>query len=126
MMVRNRLTLAVLLGSPALVTTMTAVLFRPGAFAPQGPEALGPVQIVFWIAFAGFFFGLTYGLLQIVGEMAVFRRERFAGLSVGGMCCRRWRCSRPCSPWSPRRCSACYGSPIACPPSAGRRMRRCS
>jgi ABC-type multidrug transport system ATPase subunit len=81
-MVRNRLTLAVLLGSPALVTTMMAVLFRPGAFAPQGAEALGPVQIVFWIAFAGFFFGLTYGLLQIVGEMAVFRRERFAGLSV--------------------------------------------
>jgi ABC-type multidrug transport system permease subunit len=37
---------------------------------------------VFWIAFAGFFFGLTYGLLQIVGEMAVFRRERLAGLSV--------------------------------------------
>jgi ABC transport system ATP-binding/permease protein len=81
-MVRNRLTLAVLLGSPALATTMMAVLFRPGAFAPQGAEALGPVQIVFWIAFAGFFFGLTYGLLQIVGEMAVFRRERFAGLSV--------------------------------------------
>jgi ABC transport system ATP-binding/permease protein len=81
-MVRNRLTLAVLLGSPALVTTMMAVLFRPGAFAPQGADALGPVQIVFWIAFAGFFFGLTYGLLQIVGEMAVFRRERFAGLSV--------------------------------------------
>jgi ABC-type multidrug transport system ATPase subunit len=81
-MVRNRLTLAVLLGSPALVTAMMAVLFRPGAFAPPGPEALGPVQMVFWIAFAGFFFGLTYGLLQIVGEMAVFRRERFAGLSV--------------------------------------------
>ena len=43
----------------------------------------GPAQIVFWIAFDGFFFGLTYGLLQIVGEMAVFRRERLAGLSVG-------------------------------------------
>jgi ABC transport system ATP-binding/permease protein len=38
---------------------------------------------VFWIAFDGFFFGLTYGLLRIVGEMAVFRRERLAGLSVG-------------------------------------------
>jgi ABC-type multidrug transport system ATPase subunit len=81
-MVRNRLTLAVLVGSPALVTAMMAVLFRRGAFEAQGPEALGPAQIVFWIAFAGFFFGLTYGLLQIVGEMAVFRRERFAGLSV--------------------------------------------
>jgi hypothetical protein len=40
------------------------------------------VQTVFWVAFAGFFFGLTYGLLQIVGEFSVFRRERLAGLSV--------------------------------------------
>jgi ABC-type multidrug transport system ATPase subunit len=80
-MVRSKLTLAVLLGSPALVTAMMAVLFQPGAFEPHGPEALGPVQLIFWLAFAGFFFGLTYGLLQIVGERAVFRRERFAGLS---------------------------------------------
>ena len=40
------------------------------------------MQTIFWVAFAGFFFGLTYGLLQIVGEFSVFRRERFAGLSV--------------------------------------------
>jgi ABC-type multidrug transport system permease subunit len=79
---RNRLTLAVLLGSPVLVTAMMATLFRHGAFEPRSAADLGPVQIVFWIAFAGFFFGLTYGLLQIVGEMAVFRRERLAGLSV--------------------------------------------
>jgi ABC-type multidrug transport system ATPase subunit len=81
-LLRNRLTLAVLLGSPVLVTAMMATLFKRGAFDPQGGGDLGPAQIVFWIAFAGFFFGLTYGLLQIVGEMAVFRRERLAGLSV--------------------------------------------
>jgi ABC-type multidrug transport system ATPase subunit len=80
--VRNRLTLAVLVGSPALVTAMMAVLFRPGAFRATGPGALGPAQTVFWVAFAGFFFGLTYGLLQIVGERAVFRRERLAGLDA--------------------------------------------
>jgi ABC-type multidrug transport system ATPase subunit/ABC-type multidrug transport system permease subunit len=80
---RNRLTLAVLLGSPVLVTAMMATLFNRGAFDPGSAADLGPAQIVFWIAFAGFFFGLTYGLLQIVGEMAVFRRERLAGLSVG-------------------------------------------
>ncbi|OBA83398.1 ABC transporter ATP-binding protein [Mycobacterium sp. 1164966.3] len=80
---RNRLTLAVLLGSPVLVTAMMATLFKRGAFDPHSPADVGPAQIVFWIAFAGFFFGLTYGLLQIVGEMAVFRRERLAGLSVG-------------------------------------------
>ena len=82
-LVRNRLTLAVLLGSPVLVTAMMATLFKRGAFDPGGAADVGPAQIVFWIAFDGFFFGLTYGLLQIVGEMAVFRRERLAGLSVG-------------------------------------------
>lgn len=82
-LIRNRLTLAILLGSPVLVTAMMATLFRRGAFDPGGASDVGPAQIVFWIAFDGFFFGLTYGLLQIVGEMAVFRRERLAGLSVG-------------------------------------------
>ena len=80
---RNRLTLAVLLGSPVLVTAMMATLFKRGAFDPGDAADVGPAQIVFWIAFDGFFFGLTYGLLQIVGEIAVFRRERLAGLSVG-------------------------------------------
>ena len=82
-LVRNRLTLAILLGSPVLVTVMMATLFRRGAFDPGGAADVRPAQIVFWIAFDGFFFGLTYGLLQIVGEMAVFRRERLTGLSVG-------------------------------------------
>ena len=82
-LVRNRLTLAILLGSPVLVTAMMATLFNRGAFDAGSAADIGPAQIVFWIAFDGFFFGLTYGLLQIVGEMAVFRRERVAGLSVG-------------------------------------------
>jgi ABC transport system ATP-binding/permease protein len=80
---RNRLTLAILLGSPVLVTAMMATLFKRGEFDPGTAAGVGPAQIVFWIAFDGFFFGLTYGLLQIVGEMAVFRRERLSGLSVG-------------------------------------------
>ena len=80
---RNRLTLAILLGSPVLVTAMMAVLFRPAAFERHGAADLGPAQVVFWVAFAGFFFGLTYGLLQIVGELAVFRREHRSGLNAG-------------------------------------------
>lgn len=80
---RNRLTLAILLGSPVLVTVMMSTLFKRGAFDPASAADVGPAQIVFWIAFDGFFFGLTYGLLQIVGEMPVFRRERLAGLSAG-------------------------------------------
>lgn len=84
-MARNPLTVAILVGSPLLVTAMLAVLFRPGAVEARvpGPGSVGPAQTVFWIAFAGFFFGLTFGLLQVVGELAVFRRERFAGVGVG-------------------------------------------
>ena len=62
---------------------MMAVLFQPGAFRGHGVAGVGPAQIVFWVAFAGFFFGLTYGLLQIVGEQAIFRREHRSGLSAG-------------------------------------------
>jgi ABC-type multidrug transport system ATPase subunit len=79
-LVRSRLTLAVLVGSPVLVTVMLAMLFQPGAFDARGAGDLGPAQVVFWTAFSGFFFGLTYGLLQIVGEQVIVRRERRSGL----------------------------------------------
>ena len=82
LLVRNRLTLAVLVGSPALVIAMMAVLFRPGAFDGAAASSGEATQTVFWLAFAGFFFGLTYGLLQIVGEMSILRRERLAGLNL--------------------------------------------
>lgn len=81
-LVRNRLTLAILLGSPALVTAMFALLFRPGAFDPTDGDETAEVMVTFWIAFAGFFFGLTYGLLQVCTEVPILRRERHAGLSL--------------------------------------------
>jgi hypothetical protein len=40
------------------------------------------VMIGFWVVFAAFFFGLTYGLLQICTERAILRRERLVGLRV--------------------------------------------
>jgi ABC-type multidrug transport system ATPase subunit len=80
---RNRLTLAILLGSPALVVGMFAVLFRPGAFDFAAPSPSSMVMIGFWIVFAAFFFGLTYGLLQICTERAILERERFVGLRIG-------------------------------------------
>jgi ABC-type multidrug transport system ATPase subunit len=80
---RNRLTLAILLGAPLLVTAMMSMLFQRGAFERHGGASVSPAQIVFWLAFDGFFFGLTYGLLQIVGELAIFRREYRSGLSIG-------------------------------------------
>jgi ABC-type multidrug transport system ATPase subunit len=83
LLVRNRLTLAITFGSPALVIAMFAVLFKPGAFDAVDPDPAAAVMIAFWTAFAGFFFGLTFGLLQIVTEVPIVRRERFVGLNLG-------------------------------------------
>ncbi len=74
---RNPLTLAILAGSPALVIAMFVVLFKPNGFDANLSAT------AYWMAFAAFFFGLTYGLLQIVTEMAIVRRERLVGLRVG-------------------------------------------
>jgi ABC transport system ATP-binding/permease protein len=82
-LLRNRLTMTVLAGSPALVVVMMATLFQAGTF-DSGATTAGPaVQTVFWVAFAGFFFGLTYGLLQVVNESAILRREQRSGLRAG-------------------------------------------
>jgi ABC-type multidrug transport system ATPase subunit len=80
---RNRLTLAILVGSPALVVGMFAILFRPGAFDFENPSPSSMVMIGFWVVFAAFFFGLTYGLLQICTERTILRRERLVGLRLG-------------------------------------------
>jgi hypothetical protein len=80
---RNRLTLAIMLGAPALVIAMFAMLFRPDALDPSNPDATAAVSTTYWMAFAAFFFGLTYGLLQISTELAIVRRERFVGLRIG-------------------------------------------
>ncbi|HEY7277352.1 MAG TPA: ATP-binding cassette domain-containing protein [Trebonia sp.] len=79
---RARLTLAILVGAPVMVLLMFLVLFRPGPFDPADPNPEATVQVLFWVAFGGFFFGLTYGLLQICGEYGVLRRERFAGVGA--------------------------------------------
>ena len=76
---RNRLTLGILLGSPAAVIAMFAILFQPGALGP-GADPTGAVMEVYWLAFAGFFFGLTYGLLQVCTEVPVLRREHQSGV----------------------------------------------
>ena len=79
LMVRNRLTAAILVGSPVLVIAMLATLFQRGTVVS---DPVAGVQLAYWIAFAGFFFGLTYGLLQIVTETAVLRRELSWGTSL--------------------------------------------
>ncbi len=79
----NRLTLAILAGSPIFIISMMTWLFPSGAFDDGNPSAALAVQTLFWMAFNSFFFGLTYGLLQIVGEFEVLKRERRVGLSIG-------------------------------------------
>ena len=79
-MLRNRLTLGILLGSPAVVIAMFAVLFQPGAL-DAGGDPTGAVMEAYSLAFAGFFFGLTYGLLQVVTEVPILRREHQSGVS---------------------------------------------
>ena len=76
---RNRLTMAILLGSPVLVVAMFVILFRPGAFDLDDPSPSAIAMILFWVTFGAFFFGLTYGLLQIVTEQAILRREQLVG-----------------------------------------------
>ena len=82
-LVRNKLTLAILLGSPLLIVAMFVILFQPGAFAFSDPSPNAMIMIVYWVAFGGFFFGLTYGLLQICTELPILRRERLIGLRAG-------------------------------------------
>ena len=82
-MARNRLTMSILVGSPALVVAMFAVLFRPGAFEFADPSPSAITMILFWVTFGAFFFGLTYGLLQIVTEQAILRRELLVGQRLG-------------------------------------------
>lgn len=82
-LLNNRLSVAVLVGSPMMIVAMFALLFRADAFDPASPDPSSSAMILFWIAFGTFFFGLTYGLLQICTELSVLRRERLAGLRIG-------------------------------------------
>jgi hypothetical protein len=75
------LTLTIMLGSPCAVIAMFAVLFQPGALDP-GADPTGAVMQAYWLAFAGFFFGLTYGLLQVCTEVPVLRREHQSGVNT--------------------------------------------
>lgn len=79
---RNPLTLSILVASPLCVVLMYVLLFKPGVFDPARPSPSATIMVLFWVAFASFFFGLTYGLLQICTEIAIVRRERHVGLAI--------------------------------------------
>jgi hypothetical protein len=83
MLVRSRLTLALLVGSPIMILLMFVVLFRPHAFSYAHPDPNSTMMTVFWIAFGAFFFGVTYGLPLICAELPILRRERLVGVRLG-------------------------------------------
>jgi ABC-type multidrug transport system ATPase subunit len=80
---RNRMSGAIMAGSPVAVVAMLAILFRPGSAgsAPMNPDIAR--ALAYWLAFAGFFFGLTFGLLQVCTELSIARRELHATISPG-------------------------------------------
>jgi ABC-type multidrug transport system ATPase subunit len=82
LLTRSRLTLAIMVGCPVMIIVMFLMMFRPGAFDFAHPSPATSEMILFWIAFGGFFFGLTYGLSQICDEFAILRRERIVGLRI--------------------------------------------
>ncbi|HLG12748.1 MAG TPA: ATP-binding cassette domain-containing protein [Dehalococcoidia bacterium] len=82
MLWRSPLTLAILLGSPLMVILMFAMLFKGGAFDNENPSPSATIMILFWVAFGAFFFGLTYGLLQICTEFPIFFRERLVNVRI--------------------------------------------
>jgi ABC-type multidrug transport system ATPase subunit len=81
-LVHNRMSTAIMLGAPALVIAMFVVLFQAGAVERDGPGSAAASMTAFWLSFASFFFGLTFGLLQVVTEVPLVRRERFAGVRI--------------------------------------------
>ena len=78
----SALTVAILLGSPVAVIAMLVVLVPGGAFTAGPGGGQSAVQALFWVTFSSFFFGVTYGLLQIVGEFAILRREHATGVDL--------------------------------------------
>jgi ABC-type multidrug transport system ATPase subunit len=79
---RNPLTLGILFGTPLAVILMFALLFRGGAFNLEDPNPSSALMIIFWLAFGSFFFGLSYGLLEISSEFPIFYRERLVNLKI--------------------------------------------
>jgi hypothetical protein len=59
---------------------MFAVLFKAGGFDSSTTDPTAAVQVAYWLSFAGFFFGLTFGLLQVCTELPMLRSERYAGV----------------------------------------------
>ncbi|MCU1360875.1 MAG: Protein white, partial [Ilumatobacteraceae bacterium] len=107
--VRNRLTLAILVGSPALVIGMFAILFRPGAFDFHDPSPSSMVMIGFWVVFARL---LLRAHLWLAADLhgAIDPSPRTPGRSET-RCVRGVEGDHPCAIPPPRRCAHARRAP---------------
>lgn len=80
---RNRLSAAIMAGAPIAVVAMLSILFHPGSAGADPADEATAQALAYWLAFSGFFFGLTFGLLQVCAEMPIVRRESHTLVGVG-------------------------------------------
>jgi hypothetical protein len=59
---------------------MMVLLFSDETVSERNP--MTALQLSYWLTFAAFFFGLTYGLLQIVTEVPIVARDRRRGIGL--------------------------------------------
>jgi ABC-type multidrug transport system permease subunit len=65
-----------------VITLLLLTLYRAGAFDAGIANPMTPTQILFFLAFSAFFFGLSYGAHAICTEFPIFRRERLVNLGL--------------------------------------------
>lgn len=82
-LIKNPANLVPLFATPVVIALLLVLLYHAGDFTLGVPNPATPAQILFFLAFSGFFFGLSYGLQEICKEFPVFRRERLVNLAIG-------------------------------------------
>ena len=71
-----------LLMQPLVIITLILILFNSGAFDLNVANPATAAQIVFFLAFGAFFFGVNYGTDELAKEAPIFRRERMVNLAI--------------------------------------------
>ena len=81
-LVRNRANLIPLFVTPLLITVLLVLLYHAGEFSLTNSNPATPAQILFFLAFSGLFFGMSYGLQQICTEFPIFFREHRVNVAI--------------------------------------------
>ncbi|HEX5503634.1 MAG TPA: ATP-binding cassette domain-containing protein [Thermomicrobiales bacterium] len=79
---QSRAALIPLLMQPVIITILVLALFHSGAFDLDVANPATPAQVLFFLAFAAFQFGLFDGIQEIAKEFPIFYRERMVNLAI--------------------------------------------